>query len=97
MDVKCRKCGEPWDMECIHEQISEENPDEPWKPEGKYDQKLYDPYYDEMRNRFIKQGCKAFGANCNPSTTANPEWNVAYELMGDDLDGVAALMEDMGF
>lgn len=97
MDIKCRICGEPWDMECIHDQISEEYPDEPWRLYGEYNQELYDGYYSDMRKRFIKEGCKAFGANCNPSTKANPEWQVAYELMGDDLDGVASIMEDMGF
>lgn len=96
VDIKCRKCGEPWDMDCIHEEIAEQYPEEPWKREGKYIQELYDPYYNDMRNKFIKEGCKAFGAKCNPSTKANPEWQVAYELMGDDLDGVASIMEDMG-
>lgn len=97
MDIKCPKCGEPWDMDCIHDEISDRHPDEPWRIGGKHNQALYEQnYYGVVLGEFRTNGCSALGSRCNPNTTAHPAIGELMDLMGDDVDGAAALMEDFG-
>lgn len=102
MDIKCRICGEPWNVDTIHEFVSERYLDEPWMVENEdgereHNQSIYEIYYNEVKQDFYKNGCEAFDAQHNDHGKASPEWDAMYELMGDDLDGVAAMMEDMGY
>ena len=80
MDMQCPVCGEPWDMDSLHEMgdwVSEELT------------------WEQARARFVKQGCEAFGAGHN-GNEAHPGVAVLYDLLGDDMDGAVALLEDFG-
>ena len=93
MDIKCPVCGEPWDMDELHERIAEQYPDQPWRLDGKFEQSEYDRFYDEARLAFRTSGCKYFGTQ-HADTTADPAIGEIMDLMGDDLDGAASLLED---
>ena len=82
MDMHCRICGEPWDMDTLHDAIKFKMGDGLLKsityPDGastsskeyvEY-REMYDSYYSQMRSEFYSQGCKAlYGYNadhCEP-------------------------------
>lgn len=81
MDVKCKFCREPWDIDTFHDAADEQG-----------------VTFDDIRVRFQKIGCKAIGwGDCNPDTkTEKPDMALAMlnELLGDDIDGIAAMTED---
>lgn len=90
MDIRCPKCGEPWDLDTIHEAADEQ-----------------DSTYEKVSADFRSRGCVAFGwGGCStPSTEVDAHYGLPpqvaagalYDLLGDDLDGAAAMLEDMGF
>lgn len=94
MDIYCSKCGEPWDMDCLHEEaeirvkalnvpiikISSEDP-------------VYSATYNEVRKDFQKKGCCVLGGKCS-NNKASGAISAAYDLMGDDLDGAASILDD---
>lgn len=104
MDIRCRKCGEPWDMDTLHEEVTERfagtdrmrayDDSGPCK-----DQKLYEPMYHEVRDDFYARGCEAFSfaGPCQESGSDREALvGALYDELGDDLDGLAAEMEDYG-
>lgn len=113
MDVYCTKCGEPWDMESIHDEVEMRFIDKPrpWMipnndlPDGvyelKHDQTIYEKCLNEVKNDFVRRGCVALGGDvewCNshsrkPNSRAEIS-ALAFELMGNDIDGVASEMDD---
>lgn len=131
-DIYCPTCGEPWEMDSLHDEVKYRYPGEPWitedKPEGVkeykvhfidpeklypwksldelghkgwHNQEEYEKYYNEIRNDFYSRGCRAMmfvGGNkdyCKPKGSQKAQMAGAmYELLGDDLDGAAAMMED---
>ena len=82
MDVRCPKCGEPWDIDSLHE-------------EAEYQGRTF----DAIRNDFVSNGCGSALGNaawCD-SHAYSPAANVAalaFDIMGDDIDGVASMLED---
>lgn len=96
--MRCPKCGEVWDIDTLHDIIDDENPDHPWTMEnGRTDQPLYErDYFNPKLADFRRRGCASLGARCNPNTTAHPAIGDLMDLMGDDVDGVDALLEDFG-
>ena len=52
--------------------------------------------YMMIWHRFIERGCSAFGVECNPQGKRAEGVALVYELLGDDVDGAAAMIEDMG-
>lgn len=99
-------CGEPWDLDSLHDLVSErwydEHGDKPM-PSGKG----YEPLFEAARKDFNKRGCEAFGSRHNvgpeqESTGAFPgiPASVAYaalsDLLGDDVDGIESELEDLG-
>ena len=79
MDIRCTTCGEPWDTDTIHEIAHEE-----------------EVSYSEALDLFRKHGCTVLGArhNTTPDADAAHLSTLAFELMGDDIDGVAAMLDD---
>jgi hypothetical protein len=69
-------------------------------------QKRYEEgYFNKYVARFHKEGCELFGCNHNvreeetshdgiPSSVAQ---SALYEILGDDVDGIEAMMADEGF
>jgi hypothetical protein len=92
MDIRCPKCGEPWDMDCLHDEVEHRN--------GGLAASFRRPYeveYNEVSADFRSRGCVALGsyaATCN-KTTATPVIAAVYDVLGDDMDGAASMFEDM--
>jgi len=81
MDVICRKCGEPWDVDSFHD-VAEDN----------------GTTWDDASREFRRSGCAVFGITCSEDRSdATAAAEAIYDLLGDDMDGAAALLEDMGF
>jgi hypothetical protein len=69
---------------------------------------VYDSYYQEVRSEFYRKGCGAMWAFRGVAEGESPSWCVKREeklgttmamgalidLMGDDLDGIASMMDD---
>jgi hypothetical protein len=80
MDIYCPKCGEPWDNDELH-YVAEEN----------------DTTYKATLDEFQKIGCGVFdGQPCaDPADRRRAlVMSVGFEIMGDDVDGIAVMMED---
>jgi hypothetical protein len=101
MDIFCPKCREPWDTDCLHERIEDENPNYRSKcmTNGKFDQKKYEEkFFNPMRAKFRTEGCYALGGGrCTPDAGAANRTSLLseiHDLMGDDFDGEVSMMED---
>lgn len=79
MDIRCPICGEPWDIESLHDE-AESNGET----------------FDKVRKLFYSDGCgKVFGVSCERSTdNAAMLAALAYEVLGDDVDGIASMLMD---
>ena len=101
MDIRCPICGEPWDADCIHEEVSYRNPNATgYGDDGKYHQELYDIYYKPVLAEFRKNGCEAltsFGGTHNGTIrgkNAAKLSSMLFDVLGDDIDGIASELED---
>ena len=80
MDINCPKCGEPWDAEELH-YVAEEN----------------ETTFSEELAKFSRIGCQVFdGQHCSDPADQRRALaaSIAFEIMGDDVDGIASFMED---
>lgn len=86
MDIRCKYCGEPWDVYSLHEMGD-------YRGSGEFT-------YEQARKRFYRLGCGAFdpgSVKCDGGSYGNHEAvGLLQELLGDDVDGLAALTEDFG-
>jgi hypothetical protein len=98
-DIRCPKCGEPWDHDTIHDEVAERFDKSLWTtPDGKHNQEQYEIYYEQVKQEFFRNGCVAlFGAKCNPNTEAPAGLSEIYSEFGDDLDGLISTMEDVNW
>jgi hypothetical protein len=117
MDIACPRCGEPWDLDCLHEQAAEaygvpyyldDDTHPSWeRPRGRarnpaYSSEEYERVFAHVSAAFRTSGCSAltvYGATCSKEPVSERGVllaNVAYELCGDDLDGAAAVIDDLG-
>lgn len=81
MTIHCRVCGEPYDQDEIHELAKECGIS--WK---------------EAWKMWTEEGCKAFIGGTHSSirnTDAALKASVLQDLLGDDVDAIAALEEDL--
>lgn len=116
MDIYCPTCGEPWEMDSLHEEAQdrygiEYHLYEPF--DSSYQSKKMNPewnaddyhkVYEQVRSEFQSQGCKAlksFGEMdyCKPPESESAKDRAmfaaaAYDILGDDLDGAAAMLDD---
>lgn len=96
MDVYCVKCGEPWDIDSLHE-------------EAEVRQQMGHPQatFAVVRDDFYSLGCvalqTAFGTlECEQQDSLGADGRLSESaamgvlagLLGDDIDGVASMMED---
>lgn len=87
MDIMCPRCGEPWEIDSIHEEVAE---------------RVYEgrtATYASVAREFQSRGCAAFtayGARCTglPDKGRAAAASAMYDLLGDDLDGAASMLED---
>jgi len=98
MDIKCKICGEPWDIDELHERIKEYYPDEPWRDDtGRLMVHDYDRFFDEARLAFSKVGCEYFGTSHNVTKLSSEDSRLIgelYDLAGDDIDFAASMLEE---
>jgi len=91
MDIYCpiRGCGEPLDNDYIHEYAKE-----------------IGSTYEKVSADFRNRGCVAVGlihsegndeVDSRYGLSASDAASALYDILGDDMDGMAAMMEDMGF
>lgn len=89
-DIYCPRCGEPWDIDSIHEEVT-------------YRQEIGETVsFNSVRREFSRRGCLALTAYRIPEDecvrdTGNARAMASGALMdilGDDIDGVASLMDD---
>lgn len=81
-DIYCTRCGEPWELDTFHDVAAETG-----------------VTFTEAVADFRRRGCVATGARqCERVNTLRTAASAAmFDLMGDDLDGVAAMMDDFEF
>jgi hypothetical protein len=78
MDLHCTTCGEPHDIDCLHEA---------------------DEYGLTVHKGRIVE-CSACEWHRKRGFPMKQEAQMAiamHDIMGDDIDGIASMMEDMGF
>ena len=80
MDIKCHQCREPWDIDSLHDLVAEGH--------------FVD--FEDARKGFYRDGCGAFGEQHNGPADPADTIGVLQELLGDDVDGLAAMIQDFG-
>lgn len=82
MDLRCPRCAEPTDNEEFHELVAA----------GDF------PNYTKAVQAFQSQGCVVVygGSECD-RVESGAYAEALYDLLGDDTDGAAAMMEDFDF
>ena len=82
MDIKCPKCREPWDNDTIHDYADE-----------------IGSTYAEVSKLFRTKGCGVafdeWGITCEKAE-GSETLSVLADLLGDDIDGYASMVEDLG-
>jgi hypothetical protein len=83
MDIRCVKCGEPWDIDSLHDEVEA----------GTYCS------FDEARRAFASHGCSALGCSHGETLDPGRQSLIAEltALAGDDVDGLASDLEDAAF
>lgn len=83
MDIPCTQCGEPWDNHSFHDLAAE-----------------LETTYTVIMRRFRSEGCAVFAtwgvAPCEPDRHSLIRSELA-DILGDDIDGYAAEMEDYAY
>ena len=88
MDVHCCKCGEPWDQYYLRHELDGETPE-----------MLADDGWQFGHNRLVVMHCPSCPKDGSGLPNAGERAAVVNELaqvLGDDLDGLAATLEDFG-
>ena len=90
MDIYCVRCGEPWDIDSLHEETDHR------QESGE------EISFNGVRRDFSRRGCLAMtvyrireGECVRDSGNARAMASSALMgILGDDIDGVASLMDD---
>lgn len=79
MDIYCPKCAEPVELDYLHT-VADDN----------------GTTFTVELHRFQSDGCETIGATCNPNRDTGRASAAAamYDLLGDDIDGAASMLED---
>lgn len=83
MDIYCTRCSEPIDMDYLHDLVEE----------GMY------ANFKEALHAFQTKGCEALGEpQCERSDSLRAAaMGAMFDLLGDDVDGAAAMMDDFEY
>lgn len=92
MDLYCRRCGEPWDSDSLHDEVRER------VEVGEQ------ATYEQVAREFVRFGCAAFHVmmgqpaawrcELNPNSGRASASGALMDVMPDDLDAVASTMEE---
>lgn len=78
MDIRCPKCGEPWDHDELHEEAQSRGTD-------------YTTVMREFQSVGCEAfGCSHGHVDDDAAMLAS----MTYDLMGDDMDGAASMFDD---
>ena len=104
-DINCTTCGEPWDLDELHQEIEHRITNGVFAPA--LSESAYAKYYRTLQREFASKGCQAFTSYgprllCEPQSplsdsgklTKSAAMIAMLEVCGDDFDGIAAMMED---
>ena len=82
MDIRCRKCAEPIDMDELHDIAADMG-----------------TTYRHVRTRFAQYGCVALGMQCNENADRELAAisGALFDMLGDDIDGVASDLNDWAY
>lgn len=91
MDILCPVCCEPWEIDTLHEYVSEAS--EMFPSEA--------ITFDSVYRQFKRQGCgAAFGGwkvSCERDTSGRGYvLSELADILGDDIDGYASFCDDFG-
>lgn len=86
-DVICPKCGEPWEIDTFHDAAEDQG-----------------HTFGEILSGFRRRGCvvlSGFGfglVKCNPNGDSRRAGvaSALFDILGDDVDGIASTLEDFG-
>lgn len=109
MDIRCRHCGEPWDHDELHGLATPDEPGRDLDYEQRripYDEAnalfrelgcgLFDwawqriDYHAPKWRRAPQRRCKSAKVDVEKAADAK----IVYDLLGDDLDAAASMLED---
>ena len=83
-DIYCPRCGEPWEIDTFHD-VAEEQA----------------ITFRQALDRFYSDGCAATGwihGVCEVRRTGRTmAMSALADIMGDDVDGIAAMLEDFDY
>ena len=88
MDIYCSNCGEPWDIDSLHDVIAWKHPDT--------DLKDYQKVFVTVRKDFSENGCKVFGINCTAKKEEkekNSFMKEIYDIFDGDIEAAADTIE----
>lgn len=83
MDTYCHRCGEPWEIDTFHEVAAE-----------------LGTTFDKVLALFQQKGCAvitAAGPCENTAGLRGEAVSMLNELLGDDIDGIASMMDDFEY
>jgi len=88
MDIYCPRCAEPVELDYLHD-VADENAYNGVGPTT----------FNGVRADFASRGCAALGASeCEATGSLKAQVSAAmFDIMGDDVDGVAAMMDDFDY
>jgi hypothetical protein len=87
MDIYCPKCGEPIELDCLHDEADEQG-----------------ITFSQVRDNYAVKGCEALtvygfsGGHAQEVGGMRAMASAAmFDIMGDDVDGVASMMDDFDY
>lgn len=82
MDIYCVRCGEPVELDYLHDVAAEQ-----------------ESTYSVVLAAFQSKGCEALGQpQCQRDPSMRSEaMSAMFDILGDDVDGAASMMEDFDF
>lgn len=84
MDINCPRCAEPVEIDYLHDVADDDG-----------------TTFTDVLHRFQADGCAALHSVCNPRVSERDRARASaaamlYDILGDDIDGAAAMLEDFG-
>lgn len=89
MDIYCVRCGEPTDIYELHDRADRAGAS-----------------FTMVQNEYYTRGCEALGyPKCEREDALGGDGRISaslamstmVDLLGDDIDGIASMMEDLGY
>lgn len=86
MDIHCTICGEPWDIDSLHDAVADGMAED----------------WNGARRIFFSSGCGSLfnGRPCSAEGGDRRRAEISATLadvLGEDVDGIAAMMDDLEF